>query len=105
MSAPQKFVIPKENRHNIAFYFRITLFWGAGINRGNTLHVCKAKKILLFEEFKQSFIQEENQTCLSLKSKVPSICANDKLHVVPSSVYPAGRPLQLFIWPLGQQLE
>ena len=29
VSAPQKFVIPKENRHNIAFSFGLTNFWGA----------------------------------------------------------------------------
>ena len=37
MSAPQKFVTPKENRHNIAFSFGITHFGGADIIRGDTV--------------------------------------------------------------------
>ena len=28
-AAPQEFVIPKQNRHNSAFSFGITTFWGA----------------------------------------------------------------------------
>ena len=35
--APQKFLIPKENSHNIAFSFVTTHFGGAGIYRGNTV--------------------------------------------------------------------
>ena len=37
MSAHKKIVIPKENRHNIAFSFGITHFWGADIIRGDTV--------------------------------------------------------------------
>ena len=43
--ALQKCVILKENRHNIAFYFGITHFWGAGIIRGNT--VCSGTRFLV----------------------------------------------------------
>ena len=38
ISAPQKFVIPKENRYKIAFSFGITHFWGADIIRGDTVY-------------------------------------------------------------------
>ena len=51
VSAPQKFVIPKENRHNIAFSFGITHFWGADIIRGNTVY----KRILTFKAYEEYF--------------------------------------------------
>ena len=41
-AAPQKFVIPKENRHNSAFSFGITHFWGAAFISAVTVYSFKS---------------------------------------------------------------
>ena len=57
MYAPKKFVIPKENRHNSAFSFGITNFWGAYINGGFTVYEFKMN-LIARNEFLAKFLHE-----------------------------------------------
>ena len=46
-AASQKFVIPKENRHNSTFSFGITHFWGAAFISAVTVIMQNSLKIRL----------------------------------------------------------